>query len=189
MNLLTYPLPNGIYVDGKFYDIDTDFRRWIRLNDELLMNERNNENIIKLLTDMFLNEVPENGKEAIKQLTLFLQGNTHERLDHVKKRTSVKGRSKNVFSYTYDCDYIISAFQEYYHIDLLHIEYLHWWHFNILLNTLDARCELKQRIQYRSIDVSKIKDAKERSRVRNIQSEIALPDNCLSEEEIASVFE
>ena len=93
-----------------------------------------------------------------------------------------------VFSFTYDQDYIIGAFQECYKLDILNIRHMHWWHFNALLNALNTTCELKQRIMYRSIKLSDISDKKGRNRIRKIQRQIAIPAPEMNEYEIASVF-
>ena len=115
------------------------------------------QHIIKLFRD----DIPSDVDALIAAVGWFLQCG-----EEVKDE---KKRSKRVFSYSYDSDYIISAFQEFYSIDLMRTRYMHWWKFNLLLGTISG--------------------AAERRRIRKIQAQIALPRNeSLSDEEIASVF-
>lgn len=182
LNALIEEYPDTISVEGIEYQIDTDFRRWIGLNEALLDKELESKDLNYIILELFESDIPENGVEAGKAIIKFLQGN----IDESKK---VKGASKGkrVFSFLYDCDYIIGAFMECYHIDLVRIRYMHWWHFLALLNALNSECELKKRMNYRGMDLSKL-SRKERSRIRKIQREIALPQEELDEESIAAAF-
>lgn len=64
---------------------------------------------------------------------------------------------------------------------------LHWWKFLALFNALD-KCELTERIHYRSVDLSTIKDKDERKRIRKIQNELKLDDYMLSDEDIGGAL-
>lgn len=183
LNCLIENYPKHIYVDGKAYRIDTDFRRWIGLNEALLDKNLEPEDLNYLILSLFRDELPSNGSEAGKEIIRFLLGNINER-----QNGKHKAKSKRVMSFLYDGDYILGAFMECYHIDLIKIHYMHWWHFLALLNALNSECELKKRMSYRSIDLSKIKDKKERARIRKIQNEIALPHEELDEDSIANAF-
>ena len=185
-NALIEEYPEEIMVHGKLYQIDSDFRRWIGLNEALMDAEMTDEERVLLIIDLFVNDAPEDIAEAVESIMLFLQGNV---LNTEKKSSGdVKKNSRYVFSFTYDQDYIIGAFLEYYNIDLLNFGYMHWWHFNALLNALNEESELKKRVMYRSIRLSDIPDKKERNRIRKIQRKIAIPAAEMSEEDIASVF-
>ena len=56
-----------------------------------------------------------------------------------------------------------------------------------LFNALD-KCELTERIHYRSVDLSTIKDKDERKRIRKIQNELKLDDYMLSDEDIGGAL-
>lgn len=183
LNCLIEEYPETITVDGIDYRIDTDFRRWIGLNEALLDKELSSDDLNYLILSLFIdNFLPTNGIETGRAIIQFLRGN----IDDSKDRKGAS-KGKRVFSFLYDGDYIIGAFMECYHIDLVETRYMHWWHFLALLNALNSDCELKKRMSYRSMDLSKL-SKKERSRIRKIQREIALPQEELDEESIASAF-
>ena len=68
------------------------------------------------------------------------------------------------------------------------VDYMHWWKFRALLDGLRDDTEIKRRMYYRSVDTSKIKNKDERKRIRRIQAEIRLPQEVMSDEEIANAF-
>ncbi|MCR0349336.1 hypothetical protein DWW36_12335 [Erysipelotrichaceae bacterium AF15-26LB] len=183
INALFEEYPEALYIDGEYYKISTDFRRWIALNEAMLDKTLSEEEKGCIAMSLFKDEVPDDYNSAIISIAEFLQGNIIE-----NEYKSTNKKSRYVFSFTYDQDYIIGAFKECYGIDILNIPYMHWWHFNALLNSLNSSCELKQRIMYRSIRLSDIIDKKERNRIRKIQRQIAIPAPELNDEEIASVF-
>ena len=65
---------------------------------------------------------------------------------------------------------------------------MQWWKFQIVIDGMNEECELKKRMGYRSIDLSKVKDKEERERIRKIQKQIAITDHEVSDEEIGDVF-
>ncbi len=93
-----------------------------------------------------------------------------------------------VISYNQDAPYIIAGFLECYGIDLTEVPYMHWWKFQMLIDGMNEDCELKKRMGYRSIDLSKIKDKEERERIRKIQKQIAIVDRVVTSEEIGDAF-
>ena len=95
---------------------------------------------------------------------------------------------KNLFSYEIDYPYILSGFLRDYGIDLETVEYLHWWKFRMLFDGLSDDTEIKQRIMYRGINLSDIKDRDERKRILKIQRSIQLPAEELTDYEIGHAF-
>lgn len=188
INLLCDDLTKSIVVNDKEYSIYTDFREWITMQ-ETLINSKDELEIFTQINNIFINEIPSDLPSAFPALIDFMtraQCREVDKQEVLNKQQEVA--SKPVFSYIYDAPYIIGGFLECYGINLLQIDYLHWWIFNALLESLNSQCALKQRIMYRSMDVSKIKDKQERIRVRRIQQSIALPSQSLVEEDIANVF-
>lgn len=183
LNVLIKGYPSKLEINNQMYEIDTDFRTWIGLNEAMLDVSMDSKVRIYLILQIFEKEIPKDYVEMMKAVALFIKGNFYD-----KESKGTHQKSRYVFSFTYDADFIIGAFQECYGIDLINIEYLHWWHFLALLNSLNNQCELKQRIYYRSVKLSDIKDRKERNRIRKIQQSIALPSFELSEEAIAEAF-
>lgn len=181
-NVIIRGYPDSVMIDETEYKIDTDFRTWIGINEAILDINMDSEVRLYLILSVF-EKSPPMEVNLMRSISYFLSGNST-----ITGKKGTHQKSRYVFSFTYDADYIIGAFQECYGIDLINIEYLHWWHFLALLNALNSQCELKQRIYYRGVKLSEIKDRKERNRIRKIQQAIALPSVELSEEAIASAF-
>ena len=84
-----------------------------------------------------------------------------------------------------DADYIYSAFMSQYNIDLQDIEYLHWWKFRALFDSLNENNRLSKIIQYRSMDLSKIKDKEQKKFYKNMKKLYKI--DTISEEEKAEL--
>lgn len=73
-----------------------------------------------------------------------------------------------------DPAFVIADFRRYYGIDLMTMDFLHWWEFLSLFRAHPEDSGCMKRIGYRSCDLSKIKNRAERDRIRKIQESIAL---------------
>lgn len=131
MDLIKINLPSTIEVEGIFYDINTDFRAWLKF-DRLLKNEEINEIEFK---GFFLNDIPPFTEAALKELINFYN-------PPAELPRKMGGSSEPVIDYYYDGDLIYSAFLGVYQIDLLATDKhgraipLHWHKFLALLNGL-----------------------------------------------------
>lgn len=186
MNLFYESFPTSIDVSGKNVRIVTDFREYIKLLDMLKDDELSGADKICILREYFIDDVP-NLDEAIEKLCLFVAMESDKKEDKGKVMSGEQ-KSKPLFSYSEDFPYIISGFLRDYHIDLCEIKYMHWWKFRALFDGLSEDTEIKQRIMYRSIDLSSIKDKEEKKRIKKIQNAIQLPEEVLSDYEIGEIF-
>lgn len=188
INLLYEELPNSIEVEGSSFSLYTDFRGWIELNDALLTND--SEYIYISLMAVFKDTPSTITKDVINAIIGFLNGNTDHAKTENEPRTTEKSNNKRIFDFKQDADYFISSFLESYNIDLIDVDYMHWWKFLSLFNGLKEDTPIKQRMSYRSIELSSIKDKNERKRISKIQKAIALKTNkkVLTDEEIANAF-
>ena len=190
MNLLTTTLPDTITVDGREYAIHTDFRDWIRFCEMLLDEDLKEEEKVYIALMMYKEEQPSNIQLALKGLTDFylmsdeVANDTEEQLEEHTEETEVT--PKPVYDWTVDSAYIIGAFQKTYGIDLTNIKYMHWWRFKALFTSI-IEFDLEERIGYRALDTSKIKDKDERKRLDRIKKSLILKTN-VSDEEIGGVF-
>lgn len=190
MNFFYEDLPRTVHVHGEEIPIITDFREYIRLLDMLKCEELNAMQRLTLLTQYFLYEI-EVDKEAISALTEFVvmdfdswqKGNEEDGVEPDRH-----GSNKNLYSYEMDYPFILSGFMRDYRIDLESVEYLHWWKFRMLFDGLSEDTEIKQRIMYRGINLSEIKDKEERKRISKIQRSIQLPAEELTDYEIGNAF-
>lgn len=190
MNFFYEDLPRTVHVHGEEIPIITDFREYIRLLDMLKCEELNAMQRLTLLTQYFLYEI-EVDKEAISALTEFVvmdfdswqKGNEEDGIEPDRH-----GSNKNLYSYEMDYPFILSGFMRDYRIDLESVEYLHWWKFRMLFDGLSEDTEIKQRIMYRSINLSDIKDKDERKRISRIQRRIQLPQESITDYDIGNAF-
>ena len=75
-----------------------------------------------------------------------------------------KPNKKVGFLFDYDMDLIFAAFN------------MHWWEFKALLNGLNDDTKFVQVVGYRTADLSKIKDKKERARMKELQDYYAIQE-------------
>ena len=164
--------PTYVSLNGKRYDINTDFRVAIRCSkiatDKSITNTERALAIIYLLFGEEALNDDENGSELLDKALLYLScGKEVESNDEEPD-----------MDYEEDMDYIEASFMSDYHIDLSNIK-MHWWKFNKLINGLSnsemGNCCVLNRIRnLRDYDVSTIKDKKERDRIIKAQERIAL---------------
>lgn len=184
MNILIDKLPTTVLIDDIEYEINTDFRVGIlfsiAMNDNSLSDEEKCETAIRL----YYKVVPHNIQKAIEQILLFYSCN---------KQASNSSESSNscrekVFDYEIDANYIYSAFLTQYNIDLNSVEYLHWFKFKALFDSLDENLMLCKIIKYRSIDLNKIKDKDEKNYYKKMKETYAIKDE-ISQEELEELQE
>lgn len=192
MNLIYEPFPESVQVNGRSVPIITDFREYVRLLDMLKSDELDACEKTWLISQYFLEDVQMN-EDAIQVLTDFvtmkeLESETESAEEEKEDEEYPNEVQKNLFSYSIDYPYILSGFLRDYGIDLNTVEYLHWWKFRMLFNGLAEDTEIKQRIMYRGIDLSTIKDKDERKRIARIQSQIRLPEEALTDYDIGNAF-
>lgn len=189
MNFFYEELPNTVNVKGENIKVITDFREYIRLLDMLKDQELDALQKFAIIQQYFLDDVVAD-EEAISALSRFITMDTNcvevaETGDCGRAQEKPK---KNLFSYSIDYPYILSGFLRDYGIDLIDIKYMHWWKFRMLFDGLSDDTEIKQRIMYRSVDLSEIKDKEERKRIKKIQKSIQLPSESLTDYDIGNAF-
>lgn len=166
--------------------IRTDFRESIKF--ELLMQDRriNEKDKIMQALNLYYYDLKEikDIKQAINDLLWFYRcGKEIEKQEDSSEETEPK--TKQIYSYEFDDEYIYSAFMEQYKIDLNSIKYLHWWKFKALFKSLNENTQFVKIMGYRAIDLSKIKDKDLKANYRKMQKTYALPDMRSEEEKEA----
>lgn len=185
INLLFESLPDSITVWNKDYKVNTDYKYWIELSDALNDPDCNKEYLANVIMNIFYDEMPsEFNSEVFLAIKGFLVGNVDDN-ERTAGDENISAKQR-VYDYKIDSEYFIAAFQQQYQINLLEAN-MHWFRFLALFHGL-GDCELKQRMHYRGIDLSNIKDKKERARVRKIQYELALGKSEISDEMIAQAL-
>lgn len=163
-NLLLNALPTKIKIDGKEFDIVTDFRAGITFET---MVEKGDIDIYKLLQIYFPSGTPENITEATDKVIWFYKCG-----EEGKKDATTSKNTKPGYSFTQDSAVIYADFLRYYDMDLTTCE-LHWWKFRELLFALPVESAFKERIYYRTCDLKGL-PKKEQKRIRAIREEIKI---------------
>ena len=189
MNLMYEEFPMSILLDGEEIPIVTDFREYVKLMDILEDTDLSPYEKRFLVSQFFLPGPPDNFEGAMDALaefaTMKVLNNSQPESDEENEERRVK---KELYSFKVDYPFIFSAFLRDYGINIRTVKYMHWWEFRMLFDGLSEDTEIKQRIMYRNIDLSKIKDREERKRIERIQRSIKLPDDTLSDYDIGEAF-
>jgi hypothetical protein len=189
MNLLTKELPQTVAVDGVDYPVDTDFRLMIEF--EIIINgpgtmEEKGEMTTPLVDRFFCGNTDFDVNLAIERFMWFY------RCDDQPQKTNENNDEKDkaprpVYSFDIDAPLIYAAFLDQYSIDLVRIDYLHWWAFRSLLSALRDDHEFKKVVGYRTMKITKDMSPEQKKAYRELKRIHRLPDY-RSEEEKESEF-
>lgn len=191
INLLYEPLPDTVTADGIEYTVLTDYREWLRFTD--LIRDKSIDDRVRLsLLAQWLDPLPELiTADIVSALFDFYKAAALDpdppEVEDDDAEPEDNAAKPPVFDWCIDAKYIIGDFRRYYGIDLLSVEYLHWWHFKALFAALPDDSVCQKRIAYRSVNLGTIKDDKERARIARIQRSIAIPYEC-EDDMIAAAF-
>lgn len=179
INALYEPFPERITVEGESYPILTDFRDWIRFADMIHDTEINEYDKVRMLTLWFKTAPSRMTAEMVDALFDFYYATDLEPdadYEDDDEDTAEDAVIKPpVFDWRIDSRYILGDFRHYYDMNLLSIDYLHWWEFRCLFAALPDDSQCQKRMAYRSIDLGSIKNDQERNRIARIQRSIAIP--------------
>ena len=185
-NILIDSLPETVKVDGKEFYIETDFRAGIIMENILLSDMKDEEKVVDLIGVFFPEDKPENIVKAVDAiLYIYRCGRYEEKPQHRQMNGNVELKPKQIYSFEYDAPYIYGAFMSQYGIDLNDVEYLHWWKFRALFESLNSNNKIVEIMGYRAADLGKIKNKAERERIGRMKQLYALPQNLTTEEKVA----
>lgn len=182
MNILTDKLPTFIEVDDVRIPINCDFRTSILFEQLMFDNDIRESKKVELAIALYFdNEIisayfnKNNIKEIIEGMLNFYRCGKEEtkRSDSSKSDEGYDEESERIYDFEYDSFYIYAAFIEKYNIDLQKNN-LHWWQFKALFNAL-TDCKFMQIIEYRSVDLSSIKDAEQKKFYKKMKKLYKLP--------------
>lgn len=171
MNLLIDLVPTTVKIEGEDYKINSDFRTSILF--ELLMQDSSirKEEKIFIALELYYPEMPPNINDSVEQILWFYRCGK----DIMESKGVGKGKSTQIYSFEHDDEYIYSAFLNQYGVDLQDIGYLHWWKFKAMFKALKEDNEIVKIMGYRAIDLSKIKDAEQKSYYRKMKEIYKVP--------------
>lgn len=186
MNLLLDDLDKVVKnkIEEKF---NTNFRNSILF--EILMQNPNISDKAKVIQGLKIyypkfDEIKDIKKAIDNMIWFYACGKEIDEKTSQKKQNE---NNKRIYSYEFDSDLIFDAFLNQYGIDLEEIEYLHWWKFKAMFNGLKSDNKIVEIMEYRSINISKIKDKEMKKHYKKMQRLYALPD-MRSEEEKENDF-
>lgn len=169
MSILTEKLPAELVIKGQKCPVKTDFKTWIKVS-ELIGKDVDKEMLTELLTLVFF-QLPPNLFDALKAIFDFYRlGEAEE-----GRAKNKKAPSKSTFDFDFDGNLIFAAFLQQYGIDLCESD-MHWWKFRALFDCLSDDTQFMKVVGYRSMDISKIKDKKQKSFYRKMKERYRLPD-------------
>jgi len=187
MNILCDTLPSNIEIDGKKYELNTDFKVWVKFHSIMCDKKLSDrEKFILIILNCFdtnkCNKLPPNAESTLNALICFYGGNNVERAE-----SKPKSNIKRLFDFEEDAEYIFSAFYIEYGIDLTDTS-MHWYKFLALFRGLGDNNIFTKIVTYRGINLDDIEDKKRRSFYVNMKKKYALStekDTPLAEGDIA----
>lgn len=170
--------PKFVKIDDEYFEINTSYRTAIECNTiatnrKIGDTERALAIIYKLFGEKGLNSC-ENYDRLLELAKKYLYIG--------KEETSLKDQSRKPdMDYVKDMNYIKVSFISDYNIDLDSDKYkdMHWWTFYNLINGLSnsefGNCCILNRVRnIRNMELSQIKDVKERQKIAELQKELSL---------------
>ena len=182
INALYEPFPNSITAEGEDHRIITDFREWLRFADMIRDPDVDKREKVRLLVNWFEQPPGRMSGRMVNALFDFyyakpLEPDTDDEDDEEEESEGAVIKPP-VFDWRIDSRYILGDFRRYYGIDLIGIDYLHWWEFRCLFAALPDDSQCQKRMAYRSLDLGSIKSDQERARIARIQRSSAIPYEC-----------
>ena len=161
--------------------IRTDFRESIKF--ELLMQDSKitEKEKIMLALKLYYYDISKikDIKLAIDEILWFYR--CGKEIQEQKESKQEEVRMKQIYSYEFDDNKIYSAFIQQYNIDLQKQD-LHWWQFKTMFECLTNSTQIVQIMEYRAMDLSKIKDKNMKKQYKELKAIYALPDMRTEEE-------
>lgn len=144
MNILTDRLPTAVEIDGKEYEIDTDFRTSLQIIMAFEdVNLTSYEQSAIMLSLLYGEEIPPNINKAQELAIKFLNYGSED------GEGASSGQAERLYSFSKDAKYIYSAIKGTHGIDLETVD-LHWWKFCYLFLDLNEDCFFSKIIYYRT---------------------------------------
>lgn len=187
MNLLYEAPPNTVEVGGKAYPVYTDFRDWLRFFDMQENNSIDKREKLLLMLEWYKEKPPVDLlQESLEALILF--ASRKDAPPPEDDRELGRKSTDKVLSWNFDAAYVYAAFLSVYHIDLLTVPEMHWHVFLALFDALPDDTPIKQRMGYRAVNLSAVKDKNERKRIKRIQDSIRIPHEELDAYQCGAFF-
>lgn len=107
----------------------------------------------------------------------------------VKDQESSREGVQNIYSYSYDDEYIYAAFLDQYGIDLQDIPYLHWWKFKAMFVGLKSDSRIVEIMGYRGIEITSQMSSEQKQFYRKMKKQFAIPLPKSEREKLSAIEE
>lgn len=169
MNILTDPAPKTVNITGVEVPINWDFRASIRF--EMLMEEdMPDAEKARRALEIYYPTIPSNLQEAVDKLLWFYAAGKE-----ADNAVTSPRRATRIYSYSYDDEYIYSAFLGQYGVDLQDIPSLHWWKFRAMFAGLQADTKIVEIMGYRAMEIPAKMSREQKDFYRKMKKQYALP--------------
>lgn len=187
INLLIDDLPKSINVDGMTIEVETDFKKWVKM-ETVFETEKDQKKQMEALLLL----VKEKGLKKINGDNV--QRMTGELIKFFNCGEEIKGESNEnapkpvrVYSFNTDQFRIFSDFKRYYDIDLMSTG-LHWWLFKQLLFELPDESSFKRVLGFRTIEITSKMSPAQKQYYARMKSKYALEQQKLDAGSIGSIL-
>lgn len=168
--------PKTVWLGNMEYPMNTDFRVSIDFETLILkasgMSEE--EQILKTL-ELYYDGYPAQVSLALEAALAFYSGDDGFTVGKIKEESGTLQRP--IYNYEHDFKYIYASFLEQYRIDLYTIEYLHWWSFKAMFESLRDETQMKKIMSYRSAKVEKGMSTEQKNDIKRMHRIWDLPLN------------
>ncbi|MEG2898324.1 MAG: bacteriophage Gp15 family protein [Eubacterium sp.] len=166
-------LPKTLTIDAMTYPINGDFRVMASFEIGMQQNPGNEKAVIlDALCQFYPDGVPVNVEASVEKMLWFYRCGKEED----KETQGSPRKAKQVYSFEEDEGYIFSAFLDQYGINLINVEFLHWWVFRKLFNGLKEDNEFVKIMGYRAVKIDRKMAPDQRKFYRKMQEQYKLKD-------------
>lgn len=160
-------------VNRERYEIRTNFRTSILF--ELLMQDDCLDAKTKVYKglNLYYPFIPADLSAAVDTALWFYRCGKEETT--IQKRMASRRGKSQTYSFEHDDGLIYAAFLLAYNIDLQDIQYMHWWRFRFLFNSLPKDCEFVRAMEYRSVDINDKMSKEQKDFYKKMKRLYALP--------------
>ena len=155
--------PESVKVGNQYLAIDTDFRLWAKVQDCCDRGEFDGMKMLGFIRRAFGSAA--RGQDVHDLVSAFVYfpscGAEVQRGNSDNAERMPSDHRNTAYDFAEDGERIVAAFEREYGIDLTS-DYVHWWRFRALLDDLLSKDKFTDIVGFRCVDVSSIKDERER---------------------------
>ena len=144
-------LPDTLNVNGTEYPIRTDFRAVLKY-DRCLHMEDEARGLYEALNTLYVT-IPPDVEAAVSAANWFVNCGKNEK-NHTPSNRILGVNGKKSFDFEEDDIRLWTAVKTRYGIDLLRVDYLHWWLFRGIVDDIGEDSALSRIMYYRTVDVT-----------------------------------